>query len=286
MKKYTQKQNIYDTITQSIITQLDAGVVPWHKPWAGGMPSNYISNAAYRGVNVLSLEVKQIAAGYDSNNWLTFAQAKNSGGYIKAGEKGTGIIFWKFFNKEVKDDTSGEVRVDSVPMAKGYTVFNLCQCSGLKPKDTIEIDCIGAADSIISGYNGAPQIDHGGDRAFYVPSSDRVQIPLRNSFETSEAYYSTMFHELTHSTGHESRLDRSIKNNFGDSLYSQEELVAELGAAFLMGMTGGELIAKTIDNSAAYIETWRRRISEDNSLIVKAASAAQKAADYIQGEKD
>ena len=277
------KKDIYEGITNNIITALDKGTIPWHKPWIGGSPANYTSDKAYRGINVLQLEVAQLGAGYESNHWLTFKQAKNAGGSVKAGEKGTPIIFWKFFTKETKDEVSGEMVKESIPMARGYTVFNTLQCSGIKAKEKPGgvIDSIEAAECLVSGFGGPPGITHAGGRAFYSPGSDSVTMPVRNSFDSSESYYSTLFHELTHSTGHATRLDRNLKNKFGDDKYSNEELIAELGAAFLMGLTGGELIAKTLDNSAAYIAHWRSKLSEDSGLIVKASSAAQKAADYI-----
>lgn len=282
-KSKGSKKDIYEGITNNIITSLDKGVVPWHKPWAGGNPVNYASNKAYRGVNVLQLEVAQIGAGYESSQWLTFKQAKSAGGFVRGGEKGTPIIFWKFFNKEVKDDSTGETTMETIPMARGYTVFNTCQCVGVKVKEQGVIDSIEAADGIVTGFADCPGISHGGGVASYSPSRDVIQLPARALFDTSEAYYSTAFHEMVHSTGHESRLGRDVKNHFGDDKYSHEELIAELGAAFLMGLTGGELVAKTLDNSAAYIAHWRSKLSQDHKLIVKASSAAQKAADYITG---
>ncbi len=279
------RKDIYNRITASIIESLDAGVIPWRKPWIGGYPANFTTDRAYRGVNTLMLECSQLSQGFESSQWLTFNQAKKIGAHIKAGSHGTPIIFWRFFEKEKVNQETGEKWIDRIPMAKGYTVFNSEQCAGLPEKEQQEhLDPIAAAEDIINGYKDAPQVEYTGGVAKYFPTKDLITLPERKHFASGEEFYSTLFHEAAHSTGHESRLDRNIKNGFGSQAYSNEELIAELGAAFLMGIAGGELVAKTIDNSAAYIAGWRKRISEDNSLIIKASSAAQKAADYITGE--
>jgi len=281
---FSDTQRILSRITTSLIEALDAGTIPWRKPWTGGFPANFTTDKPYRGINTIMLETVQFSCGYESSQWLTFNQAKKLRAHVKKGEHGAPIIFWKFFEKEKVNEETGETWTDRIPMAKGYTVFNSCQVTGLPEKPANKpVDPIAEAEAIISNYSTMPQLQHGGGSAFYTPEKDAIQMPGQQHFATSEEYYSTLFHECVHSTGHRSRLDRNLSGSHFTSSYANEELIAEMGAAFLMGITGAHLVAKTLDNTAAYINGWRKRISEDHSLIVKAASAAQKAADYITG---
>lgn len=265
------QQQVYEDITNKIITMLDAGTVPWKKTWQAA-PINYVSKKAYRGVNIWLL----YAPEYKSNIWLTYNQAKNAGGHILKGSKGRRIILWKWYDKTIETEDS-ETETKRFALMREYTVFNIEQTNiEVKAHD---FDDIKQADDIVNRYQG-PAITYGGNKAYYRPSVDVVCVPHKQYFGSVDNFYSTLFHELTHSTGHEMRLNRpgvqSIR--FGSDLYSSEELVAEMGAAFLCTMCD---ITNTVENSAAYIQHWRQKLSEDHKLVVKASSQAQKAVDYI-----
>jgi len=223
--------------------------------------------------------------GFSSPYWLTFKQCKAKGGSIKAGSKATPVILWKFLEEE--DSETGET--ESVPMLRYYKVFNVDQCEGIEaPLDenaeTIDFQPIEEAEKILSGYKGSPEVRHAEARAYYQPASDKINMPKPEIFSSEEEYYSTLFHELTHSTGHETRLNRKTLTDlcpFGSTNYSKEELIAEMGAAFLCGHAG--IKNKTIDNSAAYIREWVRKFKDKPKMVVTAAAQAQKAADLILG---
>lgn len=243
--------NVYDIITERVISLLEKGTVPWHKPWSGQEhhPKNLISKKEYNGINAFMLS----SAGYELPFWVTFKQAKDKGGNVKKGERGFPCVFWKWL--EVEDKENKEKR--SVPFLRYYTVFNVLQCEGIEtPANAVKLSNFHSneiCEKIVSGMPNPPNIVHDGDRACYIPSLDKINMPLRESFKDSESYYCTLFHELTHSTGHESRLSRLGIETIvlGSNLYSKEELIAEMGSAFLCGHTGIE--NKVIDNSASYI---------------------------------
>jgi len=253
------------------------------------MPRNLISKKEYRGVNVFLLH----AMMYESPFWLTFNQANELGGHVKKGEHACPVVFWKRLDVE---DQSQPTRKKAVPFLRYYSVFNVAQCEGIT-QDKIpalngskrEHTPIEQAERIVSDMPKKPEIRHGGARACYSPSFDRVDIPKPESFHTEQDYYSVLFHELTHSTGHETRLNRKgicgtegEWSAFGSTPYAREELVAEMGAAFLCGQAG--IVERTIDNSAAYVQSWLQRLKHDRKLIVQAAAQAQKAADFILGK--
>jgi antirestriction protein ArdC len=275
---------VYNVITSRITELLERGVVPWHKPWKGGgeSPRNLISGKPYRGINVFLLN----ASCFTSPYWLTFKQAGERGGNVKRGEKGFPVVFWKWL--DVEDKEAGKTK--KIPLLRYYTVFNSTQCDGIEPpadnEPTREHTPVESAESIVAGMPHRPEIKTGLSRAFYSPSNDSVGMPAAEQFGTGEDYYSTLFHELTHATGHESRLNRKGVSgsegewsSFGSNLYAREELVAEMGAAFLCGEAG--IVERTIDQSAAYVASWIQRLKDDAKLIVTAAAQAQKAADYI-----
>lgn len=285
-------QKVYEIITDRIAKTLEAGTVPWHKPWkvAGQPDCNLVSGKPYRGINVWLTLASTLEFSFTSPYWLTFKQCQGLGGRVKKGEKGTPIVFWNF--KEIVEEAKdgNEAKVKKIPMARYYTVFNADQCEGLEkhiPKPEWEgkpFNPIAEAEKIVAGYQGKPAITEGGARACYSPSRDTVTMPPRQAFDSPAEWYSTLFHELTHSTGHASRLAREgvVENHFfGDEAYSKEELIAEMGAAFLSGMAGIE--NATVNNSAAYIAHWLKALKNDPKLIIQAASAAQKAADLILG---
>lgn len=270
----------YERITERIIALLEEGTVPWRKPWRGqeDWPKNLVSGKEYRGVNVFMLG----ATMYTSPWWLTFKQAKDRGGNVKKGEKGFPCIYWNWTEK--KDNDSGDIRM--IPFAKYYTVFNAVQCEGIAcpEQDSLRPSAspIETCEDILAGMPLPPRVDTGRSRAAYHPVQDCVYMPESRAFESDEDYYATLFHELVHSTGHSSRLGRPGITDpivFGSHTYAKEELIAEMGASFLCGRAGIE--NKVIENSAAYIDNWMRRIRKDQTLVIKAASQAQKAADYV-----
>jgi len=272
--------SVYEIITNQILAELERGEVPWRKPWSTLPPANLITKKAYRGINVFLLAF----AGYGSQYWLTFNQAKQLGGNIRKGEHGTKIIFWKCNTRET-ESADGEIEERRSAFLRYYTVFNLEQTEGLKallrlpPAFPIE-----SAEEIVKGMPNPPAFEQD-SRPAYIPSRDTVTMPSRAAFETQAEYYSTLFHELTHSTGHAKRLGREgieKMQPFGSEDYSKEELVAEMGSAMLCGAAGIE--QATISNSAAYLRSWINRLKADSRLVVSAARAAQEAADYIRGE--
>jgi antirestriction protein ArdC len=289
-RKKRMSNQVYGYIADKIMEELERGCVPWHKPWkvsSDGLrvPTSYTSKKCYRGVNTFLLGVARFKAGYDSNYWLTFKQIQALGGKVK-GQHSEMVVFWKLLEKPAAKPTP-ERETDYFPMLRYYRVFNLDQVDGIaKPvaKTLPEFRPIAEAEAIAREYQKQIEVSHGGDRAFYRPATDSIRMPVRETFDGAEEYYSTMFHEFTHSTGHESRLNRPgiVETHFfGDEIYSKEELVAEMGAAMLCGTLGIE--NKTIKNSASYIQSWLGKLRDDKKLVVHAAAAAQKAADFILG---
>jgi antirestriction protein ArdC len=273
----------YDRITERIVSLLEQGTVPWHKPWniTTGLPRNLVSQKPYRGINVFLL----MAMGYESPHWLTFRQAVQLGGSVKKGEKSCPVVFWK--PMEVLDKESGEI--EKIPFLRLYHVFNVAQCEGLKSPEPGQANGNGTikSEEIVANMPQPPAIKHGMTRAYYSPSNDIVGMPEPKRFDTGDAYHATLFHELVHSTGHEKRLKRlsiTEPNGYGSDPYCKEELIAEIGSAFLCGHAG--IVERTIDNSAAYIENWLQQLKDDKTLIVYAAAQAQKAADFILGRME
>jgi antirestriction protein ArdC len=286
----TVKRNAYEVITDRIINQLEAGVIPWRKPWNvyGGrpaLPMNLLSQKPYRGINQLLTGM----SGYSSPFWLTYKQAASIGGHVNAGERSTPICFWKIGKNEETDNVTGETVAKSWAFCRLYHVFNVAQCTlpidlGSPAPLSPDFKPIDQCEAVIAGWSTRPPIKHGFDRACYLPLLDSIMLPKPEAFNSPEEYYSTAFHELTHSTGHKSRLNRegvAETHFFGDAVYSREELVAEMGAAFLAGHCAIE--NRTIENSAAYLQSWLKVLRADSKLIISAASAAQRAADLILG---
>jgi antirestriction protein ArdC len=271
---------IYNLITESITKKLEAGVCPWKMPWAkmaGNEPHNIKGNR-YNGANFFILSM----LGFSDPCFLTFKQAQALGGTVRKGEKGIPVVFWKMMEK-VEDG-----KKKNIPMIRYYTVFNISQCDGVKyvaPEVPVkpEFQGIEAADNIVKGFKNGPSVNHGGNRACYSKATDSVQVPHKGQFNSEEEYYSTLFHELGHSTGHPSRLNRKelCADEFGTELYSTEELTAELTAAFLCAEAG---INATLDNSAAYIGSWLKKLKADPKAFITAAGKAQKAANLITGK--
>lgn len=279
----SEKKDIYSLITERIIEQLETGVVPWHSSVSKqGMSKNLISKKEYRGINPFVLWT----APFDSRYWLTFKQAQGLDGHVKRGEKGFPVVYWHWRSPEEMAKLAAKTP-NPAPCYPFYsTVFNIEQCEGIAaPADdtkTFEHSPIEEAERIIAAMPNAPKIEHTHtDRPFYRPSTDMVAVPVARRFETAEDYYSTMFHELAHSTGHESRLNRNASNkhrSFGSPDYSFEELVAEMSAAFLCAHCG---IENQLQQSASYIDNWLEVFRKDQKILIEAASAAQRACDYI-----
>jgi antirestriction protein ArdC len=278
-------RDLYQTVTDRIIAKLEAGTAPWVQPYSvkGGqnLPCNAVTNRPYSGINVLLYFMSQ-ASGYARPRFLTFNQAKAAGGSVKKGEKGTAVYF--FAIKDYKDKKTGEDK--KFPLLREYYVFNVAQCEGLSDKimngeyiaplnkDQREY----AADAFVKA-SGA-DFREGSGKPMYVPSKDVVMMPKWDEFHGHAEFYATAFHELSHWTGHKSRLDRDLNNRFGTKAYAAEELIAELAASFLCAEFGFD----TEDNSAAYLTSWLELLKEDKKAIFTAASAAQKAADYLRGK--
>ena len=232
------------------------------------------------------LAVSRFKAGYDSNYWLTFKQIQALGGNVK-GQHSEMVVFWKLLEKPAENPT-GEHDMDYIPMLRYYRVFNLDQVTDIKKpvaENLPTFQPIEGAEEVAARYQEQIEVIHGGSRAYYQPSNDWIRMPEKETFDGAEEYYSTLFHEFTHSTGHKSRLNRpgiTDAHYFGDEIYSKEELIAEMGAAILSGVVGIE--NKTIKNSASYIQSWLGKLRDDKRLVVHAAAAAQKAADFILGK--
>lgn len=269
----------YERITERIVGLLEQGTVPWHRPWSAttGLPRNLVTKRPYRGINPFML----MASGYESPHWLTFRQAIQLGGSVKKGEKACPVVFWKPL--QVTDEKTEESK--KISLLRLYYVFNVAQCEGLKNVPAEDDSFVTTeATEIVARMPQPPTIKSGMSHAFYTPVNDIVGMPERKRFTTEDGYHATLFHELVHATGHEKRLKRQSiteRNGFGSDPYCKEELIAELGSAFLCGHAG--IVERTIDSSAAYIENWLTQLKSDKTLIVYAAAQAQKAADFILG---
>jgi antirestriction protein ArdC len=300
---------VYEIITARILEKLSQGIIPWKRPWKTHPPANLITGKPYRGVNILLLS----CSGFDSPYWLTFLQAKELGGYVSKGEKASIIVFWKRLAEAETEEGEQETSVASRkyrlrPVADNevseakyvlryYSVFNTDQCQSIKHQRLVELledqkskisndtaasISFSTAKLTIERMPQPPSILFQGDRACYNMKEDRVVLPSEVRFESKEAFYSTLFHELVHSTGHQSRLARKTlmeTSMFTDHSYTKEELVAEIGAAFLTSYSG--FLHQTLDNHVAYLQSWIAALSNDSKMIVQAASHAQKAVDFI-----
>ena len=283
----SNSSTVYEMITEQIVGQLEKGTVPWRMSWTPqSRPRNLVSNRAYTGVNVMLL----VTRGYSSPYWMTFKQAKDLGGSVRKGEHGQLVVFWKMLEKHEIDETTGKTVKTTIPMLRYYRVFNLEQTDGVRvpagreiPPERDDVEAIEAAEAIIAGYlaAGGPSVTYRGSQPAYSPPLDAVEVPEQSHFDSDAEFYGAVFHELGHSTGHPSRLNRYEPAAFGSHSYGREELVAEMTAAFLAGEAGTG--SATIDNSAAYLAGWIKTIREDVRAVVVAAGAAQRAADYVLG---
>lgn len=289
----TTKRDVYQEVTNAIIDRLESGnVAPWHQPWKAGHAAGPVSRPLrhngqpYQGVNVLVLWIAAEAAGHASPYWLTFKQAQELGGHVRKGQRGTTVVYASTF-KKTEENADGTTADRSIPFLKSYTVFNANQCDNLPahytamvPPPAGHVDPLPAVLQFAA--NTAADIREGGTRAAYNPTGDFVMMPPAATFESAETHASTLIHELAHWTGHTTRLDRGLAQakRFGDDAYAAEELVAELAAAFLAADLGFEPIPA--DDHAAYLASWLRVLKTDKRAIFTAASAASRAAAYLQ----
>ena len=269
--------DIYAEVTSRIIAQLEQGQIPWQKPWIAS--GSAVSRATGKPYSLLN----QMILG-KPGEYVTFKQCQQEGGKVRKGEKSSMVVFWKFIEQE--DEETHEKK--QVPFLRYFSVFHIEQCEGLEPKHTQQLKQTAKpddmAEQIIADYiqrSGVKLIHREGDRAFYQPSTDSVTLPLMTQFAETAEYYSTAFHELAHSSGHHSRLDRLSKTAFfGSEAYSKEELTAELSASALVSYCGLET-SSSFRNNTAYIQNWLQALRNDKRLIVSASSKAEKAVDLI-----
>lgn len=281
-------RDIYKDVTAKIVAELESGALPWLKPWrnvGGGiqpdMPCNAVSGRSYSGVNVFLLWGEAMAKGYATGRWLTYKQAIEHGGHVRKGESGQWIIFLKKTTYKTKN-ASGENESKSSAIMRTYTVFNVAQCDGLPAKLTDEKPLPPAAelDATYKAFVAATRanIRTSGNVACYIPSIDAIHMPPVPAFNSLDSYKATELHELTHWTGAKHRLNRDFSGRFGSEAYAFEELIAEIGAAFLCASLGvtAEL------RHAGYIQNWLKVLKGDNKAIFTAASQASKAADLLR----
>jgi len=268
---------VYQEVTDSIIKQLEQGAMPWIKPWKTDSTAdkNVLSQKPYQGVNRLILGLSSMVQGFDIPVWASFKQWQSLGATVRKGEKGTKIVFYSPVKKENKATRD----IESYNLLKSYYVFNVSQVDGVviqaPSAEAKPFNAIAEAEARIRKTGAV--ITHGGDSAFYAPSVDKINVPHKSSFISESNYYATIFHELVHWTGAEHREKRVFGKRFGDNAYAFEELVAEMGAAFLCQdyRIQGEL------RHAGYLQSWLKVLREDSKAIFKASALAQKAADYI-----
>jgi len=270
-------------ITQEIIARLESGTKPWIKPWRGVPVSRPLRACGipYRGMNVFWLWMVADMCGYASPFWMTYNQAKVLGAQVRKGEKSTIAIFYKSYTKEVEAPDTGEKTDESRRVLKAYPVFNADQVEGLPerfhPAATLEVvEPEGRQAELDSFFASIPAVlRHQGDEAYYEPVADRVTMPPAHLFSGFDHYYATLAHELSHWTGHASRLDRNLKNRFGSAAYAAEELIAELSSAMLGAELG--LPVTHLDSHASYIEHWLKLLKQDDRAILTAAAKAEEA---------
>jgi antirestriction protein ArdC len=285
--------DVYEKITNQIVCELEKGVRPWLKPWnaehaAGRITRPLRGNGVpYQGINVLMLWSAAMEKGFAAPIWMTFKQAGELKAHVRKGEQGSLVVYADKIIRSEADAATGEATEHAIPFMKGYTVFNVEQIDGLPERFYAKaeprgetVQRIGRVDSFLSA-TGANLV-HGGSRACYVLSTDNIHMPCIDVFRDAESYYATLAHEVTHWTRHPSRLNREFgRKRFGDEGYAMEELVAELGSAFLSADL--ELTPEVRDDHAAYIASWIKVLKNDKRAIFSAASHAQRAADFLHG---
>ena len=292
MKPTKVTRDVYQQITDLIIAALEEGATSFQLPWhrlgpAAGRPTNIKSGKPYRGVNVLALWVASLNQDFSTGIWGTYKQWHDAGAQVRRGEKASLVVFYKEFEREEKDEDTGEVGRRKSLFARASWVFNADQVDGWEPQVppvTNPVTRDGRAEAFISATSA--DIRHGGQRAFYRPATDHIQMPERRLFtgtptsSATEAYYGTLLHELTHWTGAKTRCARDLTGRFGSQAYAMEELVAELGSAFLSADLGITPVPRP--DHAGYIASWLKVLKEDKRAIFTAASKAAQAADHLR----
>ena len=289
-KEQSKRRDLYQEVTDRIISELEGGRAPWVQPWGAveggaplGLPENVATGRRYSGINILLLWGAAIENARTCQTWLTFKQALSLGGAVRKGERGTTVVYADRFTPKAEAERARETGEDaaSIPFLKRYTVFNADQCDGL-PDDVTAApallpDCeiIPRAEELIAATGADFRI--GGNRAYYVPSEDFIQVPPQPAFFDQINYYRTCFHELGHWTGHKSRLARDLKGRFGSKDYAREELVAEMASAFICA---AQSITPTVRHTD-YLAGWLDVLRDDKRAILRAASLASKATDYV-----
>lgn len=285
----TQRTSLQDKVLGQILKMMEDGKIPWRCPWKRRdmRPTNLFTGEMYRGFNAFWLG---LLGG--SKHWLGMRQANEMGGKVRKGESGTPIIFPRMKKVKMRDEGGEETEIVALTGFSGGYVWNLNQIDGIEePKESEELtrvfNPIETAEQIVADMPNAPKILHGANSACYLPSHDLVRLPPKGAFESDSEYYSVLFHELSHSTSNESRLNRKAvmePSGFGSHEYSKEELIAEFSASYLCAEAGIE--RETLQNSAAYIQNWARALKEDKSMLFFAAAQAEKVAQYILNVKD
>ena len=263
---------VEEIVLDRIINAMENGIIPWRKPWQSRLPCNFITKRQYNGINLFLLALYPFSSPY----WMTFKQAKEKGGKILKGEKGTPIIFWKFSKVTDKDGIE-----KTIPFLKYYTVFNLEQTDiEYEEENQLDFNPIESAENFSIDFLARESIEvKSSQRACYHLLFDHIEMPKKESFLSVESYYSTLFHEMAHATGHKSRLNRLESASFGSEPYAKEELIAELASAFACAENG---INNTVENSAAYIKGWMKRIKEEPKLLISASAKANKAFQWMK----
>lgn len=287
------RTDIYTRITDQIVTELEKGVRPWLKPWNAEHAAGRITRPLrhngipYQGINTLMLWSAAVAAGYAAPIWMTFKQAKELGAHIRKGEKGASVVYANTITRTETDADTGDEAEREIPFMKGYTVFNVEQVEGLPAQfyapAAPRLDPVRRIDHAEAFFTATKaDIRHGGNQAYYSVTHDYVQMPPFETFRDAESYYATLAHECTHWTRHPARLERDFgRKRWGDEGYAMEELVAELGSAFLSADL--DLTPEPRDDHAAYIASWLEVLKDDKRAIFTAASHAQRAADFLNG---
>ena len=286
----TPLPDVYSRVTDKIIADLEQGVRPWVKPWQAGHAGDRITlpvrhnGLPYQGINILLLWGEQLEKAFQSNRWMTFKQAQALGANVRKGEHGTLVVYANKVTRTDTDDQGDEIERE-IPFMKGYTVFNVDQIENLpaayrtepEPVENEPLELIEHAEAFFAKTGAV--IRHGGNKAYYARAQDRVQLPIPESFDTAQSYAATKAHEITHWTSHTSRLDRQLGKRFGDDAYAAEELIAEMGAAFLCAQLG--LTPEVREDHAAYLDHWLKVLKADKKAIFTAASQAQKACEFL-----
>lgn len=302
MKMATQRERYAEKVAQTFIQKIEDGTAPWRQSWKPGeipLPKNIVSNNPYRGFNTLWLTTVALNKGYRDPRWMTYKQAQQVGGQVRKGEHGTAIIFFTDTNKAAKRDEAGNIAKDAnghtiteetrthYPVFKTYRVFNAEQVDGIEPHlvetqwEKFEWEVSQRADGLLENSSARIISVEGGASAFYSPATDSITLPGRDQFPTMIDYYSTAFHELSHWTGHPSRLDRKVEGGFGTVPYAMEELRAEIGQFMMCQQLGLGYEPYNLEQAASYVESWVKRLTDKPQEILKAAADSQKITTYL-----